>query len=212
MKKKLLTVLLSLTLVLGTTSGAFGAEKDSSEGLKLADTAKKIQTVMNVYWAKYVKDHQSGNQTSSPDKDKVEADKNDQDSKPSTSKNTKQSEVVKLVNEQRKAVGLSALKSDSQLQKIAQMKAEDMAKNRYFSHQSPTYGSIFDMLKKNGVSYKTAGENIARGQKTAQSVMNDWMKSSGHKQNILSSGYKKIGVGYATDKNGKAYWVQVFMG
>ena len=122
------------------------------------------------------------------------------------------SQVVTLVNKERASNGLQSLASDSQLAKLAQMKAEDMAKNGYFSHTSPTYGSAFDMMKKYGVSYKTAGENIAKGQKTAQSVMNGWMNSSGHRANILKSDYTKIGVGYAKASDGTTYWVQIFKG
>ena len=120
--------------------------------------------------------------------------------------------VVNLVNKERKANGLSALSSDSQLARLAQLKAEDMAKNGYFSHTSPTYGSAFDMMKTYGVSYKNAGENIAKGQKTAESVMNGWMNSSGHRANILKSDYTKIGVGYAKSADGTTYWVQMFKG
>lgn len=122
------------------------------------------------------------------------------------------SQVVTLVNKERASNGLQPVASDSQLAKLAQMKAEDMAKNGYFSHTSPTYGSAFDMMKTYGVSYKTAGENIAKGQKTAEAVMNGWMNSSGHRANILKSDYTKIGVGYAKASDGTTYWVQIFKG
>ena len=89
------------------------------------------------------------------------------------------------------------------------MKAEDMAKKGYFSHTSPTYGSAFDMMKKYGVSYRTAGENIAKGQKTAESVMKGWMNSSGHRANILNPSYTQIGVGYVANGH---YWTQMFIG
>ena len=121
-------------------------------------------------------------------------------------------QVASLTNSERKAKGLSALTLDNQLSKLARLKAEDMAKKGYFSHTSPTYGSAFDMMNKYGVSYRTAGENIAKGQKTAESVMNGWMNSSGHRANILSSAYTNIGVGYAKDSRGNTYWVQIFKG
>ena len=68
------------------------------------------------------------------------------------------------------------------------------------------------MMKEYGVSYRSAGENIARGQKTPSSVMDSWMNSSGHRANILSSSYSSIGVGYAVADDGRAYWVQIFKG
>ena len=126
--------------------------------------------------------------------------------------NSMEKQVASLTNSERKAKGLSALTLDSQLSKLARIKAEDMAKKCYFSHTSPTYGSAFDMMNKYGVSYRTAGENIAKGQKTAESVMNGWMNSSGHRANILSSAYTNIGVGYAKDSRGNTYWVQIFKG
>ena len=126
--------------------------------------------------------------------------------------NSMEKQVASLTNSERKAKGLSALTLDNQLSKLARLKAEDMAKKGYFSHTSPTYGSAFDMMNKYGVSYRTAGENIAKGQKTAESVMNGWMNSSDHRANILSSAYTNIGVGYAKDSRGNTYWVQIFKG
>ncbi|GMK39873.1 hypothetical protein PCCS19_29280 [Paenibacillus sp. CCS19] len=116
-------------------------------------------------------------------------------------------QVVTLVNQERAKAGLSALTSDSLLTTVANDKAKDMAVNHYFSHTSPTYGSPFDMMTAYGVKYSYAGENIAAGQKTPQEVMTAWMNSAGHKANILSANFKKIGVGYY---NGQ--WVQEFTG
>ncbi len=122
------------------------------------------------------------------------------------------SQVISLVNQERSAAGLSSLSYDPELTELAQLKAEDMAKNGYFSHQSPTYGSAFDMMRSAGLTYRSAGENIARGQKTAAAVMNSWMNSQGHKENILSTSYTSIGVGYAADSSGRICWVQMFRG
>ncbi len=118
-------------------------------------------------------------------------------------------QILKLVNEERTAAGLSSLTLDSSLNSAASLKAQDMADNNYFSHTSPTYGTPFQMLNYLGISYKSAGENIAKGQKSAEAVMTAWMNSEGHKANILSSNYGKLGVGYV-NQNGTAYWVQIF--
>lgn len=125
----------------------------------------------------------------------------------STSLTAIQSQVIALVNQERAKAGLSALKSDALLTKVATEKARDMDVNNYFSHTSPTYGSPFDMMRSYGVTYSYAGENIASGQKTPQDVMTAWMNSAGHKANILSNNFTKIGVGYV---NGE--WVQMFIG
>lgn len=120
-----------------------------------------------------------------------------------------ESEVVRLVNEQRAKNGLSALKEDWQLSRVARIKSQDMKEKNYFSHTSPTYGSPFQMMKSFGITYRTAAENIARGQRTPRDVVNAWMNSSGHRANILNSSFTHIGVGYVAD--GK-YWTQMFIG
>ncbi|NLY70715.1 MAG: serine protease [Clostridiales bacterium] len=120
-------------------------------------------------------------------------------------------QVLELVNKERAAVGLPGLKMNADLAAVAEKKAEDMRDNNYFSHTSPTYGSPFDMMKQFGISYKAAGENIAKGQRTPEEVMNGWMNSKGHRENILNANFTEIGVGFVTDSNGGTYWVQMFI-
>lgn len=120
-------------------------------------------------------------------------------------------EVFDLINKQRTNNGLKALTIDSELQRVARIKAQDMVDNNYFSHTSPTYGSPFDMLKSFKISYKTAGENIA-GNSSNSAAVNAWMNSSGHKANILNSGFNYTGIGVVSSpKYGKMY-VQMFIG
>lgn len=134
-------------------------------------------------------------------------------SKTSSQLNAYEQKVVDLVNQERAKQGLKALKTDnSTLSKMARDKAQDMRDNNYFDHQSPTYGSPFDMMKKYGISYSAAGENIAAGQKTPEDVMKSWMNSSGHRANILNANYTTIGVGYVTGGSYGTYWVQEFIG
>lgn len=121
-------------------------------------------------------------------------------------------EVLKLVNQERSKQGLKALILDPKLNNVAQLKAEDMKNKNYFDHNSPTYGSPFDLMRSQGVSYRTAGENIAAGQQSAQDVMNSWMNSSGHRANILNGNYTKLGVGFASGGRYGTYWVQEFTG
>ncbi|NBI29265.1 CAP domain-containing protein [Chengkuizengella marina] len=118
-------------------------------------------------------------------------------------------EVVDLTNAERAKEGLPALKVDEKLSEVARIKSADMQSNRYFDHNSPTYGSPFDMMKSFGVSYRSAGENIAYGQKTPQEVVTAWMNSKGHRDNIMNSSYTHIGVGYVEQGN---YWTQMFIG
>ncbi|WP_067728688.1 CAP domain-containing protein [Oceanobacillus damuensis] len=118
-------------------------------------------------------------------------------------------EVVELTNQERAKQGLAALQIDTELSKVAREKSRDMAVNNYFDHNSPTHGSPFDMMKSYGISYKTAGENIAKGQRTPAEVVNAWMNSEGHRANILNGNYTHIGVGYVEQGN---HWTQQFIG
>lgn len=100
------------------------------------------------------------------------------------------------------------MKEHWELSRVARHKSNDMSSKGYFSHTSPTYGSPFDMMRAYGISYRSAAENIAQGQRTAQQVVNSWMNSSGHRQNILNRNFTHVGVGL--DKNGH-YWTQMFI-
>ena len=117
------------------------------------------------------------------------------------------SQVAALVNAERAKYGLSALTVDTKVQQAALVRAKETAQS--FSHTRPNGSSFSTALTEAGVSYRTAGENIAYGQSTPQQVMNAWMNSSGHRANILNANYTTIGIGY-TVINGTAYWAQLF--
>jgi uncharacterized YkwD family protein/spore coat assembly protein SafA len=118
-------------------------------------------------------------------------------------------EVVRLVNEIRVRNGLPALTENWELSRVARYKSQDMKDNRYFSHTSPTYGSPFQMMKSFGITYRSAGENIARGQRSPQEVVTAWMNSAGHRANILNASFTQIGIGYVAEGH---YWTQMFTG
>jgi len=120
--------------------------------------------------------------------------------------------VLDLVNAERTKRGISTLTLDSNLSSVATKKSQDMVNKNYFDHTSPTYGSPFDMMKQFGISYRTAGENIAKGQKTPQEVVTAWMNSEGHRKNILNPNFTNLGVGIAKDSKGTTYWTQMFIG
>ena len=117
-------------------------------------------------------------------------------------------EVVRLVNDIRTQRGLPELTYNWELSRVARYKSQDMKDNKYFSHTSPVYGTPFQMMKSFGITYRSAGENIARGQRSPEAVVNAWMNSSGHRANILSTSFTQIGVGYVADGN---YWTQMFI-
>ena len=120
-------------------------------------------------------------------------------------------EVFDLINKQRTNNGLQPLKIDSEVQRVARIKAQDMVDNNYFAHESPIYGTPFNMLKSFKISYKTAGENIAANSSNSGAVI-AWMNSSGHKANILSSNYNYTGIGVVSSPKYGKIFVQMFIG
>ena len=137
---------------------------------------------------------QSNNSNSSRDNDKNNG-------------SSAQEQVFSLVNSEREAAGKKALILDEKLCEAAQARAKELGKS--FSHTRPDGSSCFSILDEYGIRYGTAGENIAWGQSTPEEVMKSWMNSSGHKANILSSSYTRIGIGYDPSTNS---WVQLFVG
>lgn len=129
----------------------------------------------------------------------------------STTLTADEQEILNLVNNARKEAGLSELKADTELMRVAKIKSQDMVDNNYFAHNSPIYGTPFEMIKNFGISYKSAGENIA-GNSTAKKAFDAWMNSSGHKANILGSSYNYTGIGVVnSNKYGKIF-TQMFIG
>ena len=116
-------------------------------------------------------------------------------------------EVYEITNNYRSLVGVSSLTLDSSLVEAANIRAKELSDS--FSHTRPNGSSCFTVLSELGISYGTAGENIAAGYSSSQSVMEGWRFSSGHYQNIISSKFKKIGIGVNIINN-QYYWVQIF--
>lgn len=154
----------------------------------------------------------NGQQPSTPAPQQPSTDQNSNNNNQSTTVQSDvdqiEAAVVELTNKERAKVGLAPLEMDSPLMAAAREKSQDMKDNNYFSHTSPTFGSPFDRLKALGISYSAAGENIAKGQRTAEEVVAAWMNSQGHRENILNPNFTHIGVGYVKDGN---IWTQQFI-
>lgn len=225
MKKILVLYALLVTLIFGTASPAFAAHCDVQKGDSMWRIAKRYHVLfsevlrLNQHFKNQDMIHpedevqlpygNTGHRTNEDSsKDNIESGK--EESKESgTSEQAK--EVLQLVNQERSKQGLRALTLSNELTSIATTKARDMAESRYFDHNSPNYGSPFEMLQKFGVNYRSAGENIAAGQRTAKEVMNSWMNSSGHRANILNANYTQLGVGFYAGGQYDTYWVQLFI-
>jgi uncharacterized YkwD family protein len=119
--------------------------------------------------------------------------------------------MLNLVNEERKAAGLQPLKLNLELTEVARLKSQDMIDNNYFAHDSPTYGSPFEMMRQFGISYRTAGENLAM-HPSVHSAHQGLMNSPGHRANILNPSFTEIGIGIRRKGNGQYYITQMFIG
>lgn len=203
MKRKNILVLLLLLILIFTTSTVFAQTQVYT--VKPGDTMWKIAVKYQIGISEIIAANPQiknpnliypGQKINIPNIDDTKAQEN---------------EVIRLVNVERAKKGLPALKANWQLSRVARYKSEDMANKGYFSHTSPTYGSPFKMMEDFGIKFTAAGENIAMGQQTARDVMNAWMNSPGHRNNILSPSFTEIGVGLAKGPNGRLYWTQMFI-
>ena len=117
--------------------------------------------------------------------------------------------MANLLNQDRNNNGLGALTLDEELCRIARIKSADMRDNGYFAHESPTYGDIRAMLNRFGYRFSAAGENIAH-HANVEKAQSAFMSSQGHRQNILSQTWTKMGIGIVTDAQGAIYATQIF--
>lgn len=129
--------------------------------------------------------------------------------KPGTEDNSFAMQVINLVNKERAKEGLPALQYDASVAEAALVRAKETEIS--FSHTRPNGASFTTALKESGVSYRGAGENIAWGQKSPEAVMKAWMESPGHRANIMSEKYTKMGVGHYQNSKGVNYWTQLFI-
>lgn len=119
--------------------------------------------------------------------------------------------ILNKINNVRIEKGLKPLTINNELNKIAIIKARDMAKEEKLSHTSKTFGMTFNLMKERGIKYSAAAENIARWHDTPEFVAQRWLESKGHRENILNPDYNETGIGVAQDRDGKNYWVQLFI-
>ncbi|MCK2217004.1 CAP domain-containing protein [Actinomadura sp. ATCC 31491] len=121
-----------------------------------------------------------------------------------------ENEVVRLTNAERAKGGCRPLTHDARLRRAAFGHSADMAKNDYFEHDSQDGRDLVDRIRATGFTGSAWAENIAMGQRTAAEVVKGWMRSAGHRQNIMNCAYTHIGVGAAKDAQGQIYWTQDF--
>lgn len=152
----------------------------------------------------------NGSNGSNPPEENIPGDStpDTDDSQDSTGEHAYIKEVVRLVNVERAKEGLAPLTIDTKVQAAAMVRAKECEQR--FSHTRPIGTSFATALKEQGVSYRSAGENIAWGQKTPREVVSAWMNSAGHRANIMNASFTTIGVGYYENARGIDYWCQLF--
>lgn len=179
-------------------------KKEEEEKSRIAESTleeEKQETVVQ-------KKQENTSQPKPKTEEKKEAPKSKQPSTGYPGISAYEKEVVRLTNIERVNNGLPELTLDTKLSEVAWYKSRDMVDVGYFDHQSPTYGSPFDMMTQFGVSYTAAGENIAYGYPTPEAVVEGWMNSPGHRANILNEMFTHIGVGHVSEGH---YATQMFM-
>ncbi len=127
------------------------------------------------------------------------------------SRSPRDGKIIEQIGTYNPMVEPSELKLDKELLRVARIKSKDMVDNNYFSHTSPTYGTPFQMIKNFGISYRSAGENIA-GNSTAKKAFDAWMNSSGHKANILGNSFTATGIGVVDSPVYGKILTQMFIG
>jgi len=119
--------------------------------------------------------------------------------------------MLELLNRERVSLGLRPLQADLELTRLARLKSQDMINLNYFAHQSPTYGSPFEMMRAAGVTFRLAGENLA-GSATVTRAHTALMNSPGHRANILNPGFTHIGIGAISGGRFGMMFTQLFVG
>ena len=191
MKRKIFTFVAALAVTAGTVLPVSAAER-SCHGITQSCTRPAY--ICQMTCGAVCPDHQQ---------------KPEQNQKPSIQQGSMsqiERAAAELVNEAREDSGLKPLEISADLSGKARVKAQDMKKNNYFSHTSPTYGSPFAMMQSLGITYRSAAENIAMGYRTAEAVVQAWMNSPSHRANILSTRYDTMGIGFSD-----GYWAQWFI-
>ncbi|KOS68441.1 hypothetical protein AEA09_07655 [Lysinibacillus contaminans] len=208
MKKTLIAICVTLLLA-APIQLASAATSTTTEGTTVKQTTK--YKIYQYKWSSKKPTSQPSTNNSQKNNSNTTAPTTTTTTQPSTNAtdvNAFEQEVVKLTNAERTKAGLAPFQTDEKLMAAAREKSQDMQSKNYFSHTSPTFGSPFDRMKALGISYKSAGENIAKGQRTPQEVVQAWMDSPGHRANILNADFTHIGVGFVETGY---HWTQQFI-
>ena len=176
-----------------STNGVLAADVNSDKKVNSADSLIIKKSVLG-----FITDYPVGSDSGSYNSPLIELSKEEET-------------LYNLVNKARQDNGISPLKVDAQLMKLAKMRAQDMVDNNYFSSQSPNYGSPTTMVNRYGINCRVVAQNLA-GSRTVERAFDGWMNSDGNKRNILSSSYSSVGYGIVDSKDYGKIIVQLLIG
>ncbi|MDT8901899.1 CAP domain-containing protein [Anaeroselena agilis] len=216
LKNKLVPLLLTVTLLTTSFGGAFALPAAAADGAAVRDGASDNSILAAVVAVGLIAALAGGGSSDSgvaPSKGTGTDVGSGSGSNPSggTSTASEEQQALALLNQDRAANGLPALKANTQLTQLARNYAQDMIARGFFSHYNPEGQSPFDRMQQAGISYKYAGENLAVNSGIAAAEV-AFMNSSGHRANILSPNFTEVGIGVARNTRGQVYVVQEFIG
>jgi uncharacterized protein YkwD len=214
LKKKLLPVLIMVSLLTTSWGGAFALPAAAASEETVQDGAASNGILAAIAAVGLIAALSSGGSSdggSAPSKGTGSDQGSGSGQSGGTSATSEEQQALTLLNNDRAANGLPALKANSQLTQLARNYAQDMIRRGFFSHYNPEGQSPFDRMKQAGISYKYAGENLAVNTSVANAEA-AFMESSGHRANILSPNFTEVGIGVARNASGQVYVVQEFIG
>lgn len=219
-KKKVVTGVIAFSLLTTSWGGAFAVSayaatpetQTTSEVSKEKDDTKGILTgLLAIGLISAITSHGGSDKSSSPSKSTTSPTPTPSQSSGGVVSGSQEQQALTLLNQDRAKNGLPALKWNSKLASLGESYAKDMINRGFFSHYNPEGQSPFDRMQQAGISYSSAGENLAINTSVSSAEV-AFMNSSGHRANILNSGYTDVGIGVVTASNGQVYVVQEFIG
>nr|WP_092074035.1 CAP domain-containing protein [Dendrosporobacter quercicolus]NSL47796.1 CAP domain-containing protein [Dendrosporobacter quercicolus DSM 1736]SDM75837.1 Cysteine-rich secretory protein family protein [Dendrosporobacter quercicolus] len=220
-KKKVLTGFLALSVLTTSFGGAFVSSVQAASPEEISTEVKEEKTsgkgillgLAAIGLISALSNHGDSDKKSDQGSSSGSDSNSGSDSGNSTSSGTaaEKQEAFTLLNKDRAANGLPALTLNSKLTSLADDYAADMIKRSYFSHYNPEGESPFDRMDKAGITYTSAGENLAINTSVA-AAQTAFMNSSGHRANILNSSFTEVGIGVVHSSDGSVYVVQEFIG
>ena len=195
MKRSFMSILLALTLAVGSAAPAYAGEVFTFEAVP--ESGSKAEKQSAPVWEAPETERQEpdGHEWTSPEPERLDLAAYAQ-------------EVLALTNARREAAGLNPLSADPALTEMAMLRARELEES--YSHTRPSGENCKTVFREFETDLRFWGENAAKGNRTPEAVVEAWMDSPGHRENLLREDAEYLGVGVWQDEDGILYWVQLF--